>query len=430
MADIRDVVIIGGGVAGIDMASHLAGRKSGKSSLRVTLIDQESAHVWKPMLHTIAAGTRDVHQQQTSYVAQARLRGFTYRPGEVTAIDTLARRVRIAPWLTAGGREALGAREIGYDTLVLAVGSRANGFGTPGVAEHCHTIDTRSQAIAFNDEIRVRLLQASASGAQLRIGIAGGGATGVELAAQLVALARLSEYYGAVDLAGRVTITLLESGARLLAAFPERVASAARERLEKLGVVVRTGSKVTAVEAGGFRLADASLIEADLMVWAAGVQAPALLSKLDGLDRTKNQRIVIGPHLRSTRDENIYAAGDCSSLTPPGKQHSLPTTAQVAHQQARYLSCHLPALLAGQPAPDFKYHDFGSLVSLGGYGAYGSLGKFGFFKGGFIRGRVAQLGHALLYRSHEARIHGFWRGGLLWLVDRIDAQVRPAIRLD
>jgi NADH dehydrogenase len=102
----------------------------------------------------------------------------------------------------------------------------------------------------------------------------------------------------------------------------------------------------------------------------------------------------------------------------------------VAHQQALYLTAHLPALLASQHVPDFVYHDFGSLVSLGGYGAFGSLGKFGFFKGGFIRGRVAQLGHAMLYRSHQARLYGFWRGSLLWLVDRINARVRPAIRLD
>jgi NADH dehydrogenase len=428
--DLRDVVIVGGGVAGIDIASHLAGRKSGKASLRVTLVDRESAHVWKPMLHTVAAGTRDVHQQQTSFVAQARRRGFSYQPGEVTAIDTNARRVQIAPWQTARGREILGAREIRYDTLVLAVGSRANDFGTPGVAEHCHAIDTRSQAIAFNDELRIRLVHASARSAELRIGIVGGGATGVELAAQLVALKELSEYYGAVNLTGKMSVILLESGPRLLAAFPERVASAARERLEKLGVIVRVGAEVAAAEARGFRLVGSSLIEADLMVWAAGVKAPALMSTLVGLELTKNHQAVIGLHLRTTRDENIYAVGDCSSLTPPGMPRPLPTTAQVAHQQARYLCDHLPALLAGRSAPDFKYHDFGSLVSLGGYGAYGSLGKFGFFKGGFIRGRVAQLGHALLYREHQARLRGFWTGGLLWLVDQIDSQVRPAIRLD
>jgi len=273
------------------------------------------------------------------------------------------------------------------------------------------------------------VLQASARDQRLRVGIVGGGATGVELAAQLVSLKTLSEYYGAVGLAGKMSIDLLESEDRLLAAFPERVASAARERLEKLGVIVRLGAKVAAVEASGFRLADGSLIEADLRVWAAGVTAPALLSRLEGLEQTKTHQVVIGPQLRSTRDENIYAVGDCASLIEPGQKHGLPTTAQVAHQQARYLCDHLPALLAGQSAPNFHYRDFGSLVSLGGYGAYGSLGKFGFFKGGFIRGRVAQLGHALLYRSHQARIHGFWRGGLLWLVDRIDAQVRPPIRL-
>jgi NADH dehydrogenase len=80
--------------------------------------------------------------------------------------------------------------------------------------------------------------------------------------------------------------------------------------------------------------------------------------------------------------------------------------------------------------PDFSYHDFGSLVSLADYDAYGSFGKFGLFKGATIRGRLAQLSHAMLYRSHQARIYGFWRGGMVWLVDRLNARLRAPIRLD
>ncbi|AMJ55322.1 MULTISPECIES: alcohol dehydrogenase catalytic domain-containing protein [Stenotrophomonas] len=108
----------------------------------------------------------------------------------------------------------------------------------------------------------------------------------------------------------------------------------------------------------------------------------------------------------------------------------LPPTAQVAHQQAQYLVRTLQRRLGGKEAPDFVYRDFGALVSLADYDAFGSLGKFGIFKGGIIRGQLAQFSHVMLYRSHQARIHGFWRGGLLWLVDRLNARLRAPIRLD
>lgn len=424
------LVIVGGGVAGIHIASRAAGRAAGRGRLAVTLLDREPAHVWKPMLHTIAAGTRDVQQQQTSYIAQARERGFVYQTGEVTGIDRHARRVHIAPLRDARQREMIGPRTLEYDTLLLAVGSHANDFGTPGVREHCWTIDSRAQAMAFNDEVRTRILEAALHNLKLTIGIVGGGATGVELAAELIQLADFAEFYGAAGLTGRLKVILFESGDRLLSGFSERVALAARARLEKLGVVVRTGARVTEASKAGFHLHEAGLVAADLMVWAAGVKAPDLLASLDGIERTRNGQVMVDAHLRAPGDPHILAVGDCASFTPDGQERPLPPTAQVAHQQARYMARHLPALIDGKRVPGFAFRDAGALVSLGDYGAFGSLGKFGILEGGFIQGRVAQLGHVLLYRSHQARLHGFWRGGLLWLVDLLNARIRPKIRLD
>lgn len=415
----------------MDIATHLAGHKVGPSArLQVTLVDRETAHVWKPMLHTIAAGTEEASLQQTAYLAQARQYQFVFHPGEVIEIDRAARRVRLAPWLDARGKEVLAAHDLFYDTLLLTLGSRANDFGTPGAARHCLSVDTRTQALAVYDAIRTGMLESAVRNSTLRIGIVGGGATGVELAAELVRLAQWSKFYGdTANLAVKLSVTLLESSNSILAAFPERVGRGAFTRLQKLGVTVRTGARVMQVDALGFHLKDGSQVEAEVKIWAAGVKGPDVLTTLQGLDLTHNHQVVVGPTLQ-TLDENIYAAGDCASVTLPGRDHALPPTAQVAHQQAIYLTKWLPRLLAGEHAPVFNYHDFGSLVSLGGYDAYGTLGKFGFFKGGFLRGRVAQLGHAMLYRSHQIRLHGLWRGSLLWLQDRIGASVRPPIRLD
>jgi NADH dehydrogenase len=450
------LVIAGGGVAGIEIATAF-GRRSGGAASRdgsvsVTLLDRDSAHVWKPMLHTIAAGTSDISQQQTPYIAQAFQAGFDYQVGELAGLDRAARQVIVAPVVARDGRLLVPARRIPYDTLIVAVGSQANDFGTPGVAEHCFRIDSRQQADEFNHELRLRLLQALAQEQTLTIGIVGGGATGVELAAELVQLKDAAMGYGARDIGSRVTITLIESGPRLLAGFPEDISEATKQRLESLGIRVMLGCRVTAASEGGFTVsrrgvagnavagdgpsgmaesATSSEIDAALKVWAAGVKAPDVLSALDGLATTPSHQLVVTPSLQTTLDPHVYALGDCASLTPAGAGRPLAPTAQVAHQQAQHLIKHLrKSLRDGTPVPAFVFKDRGSLVSLADNDAFGSLGKLGLFTGVTFRGRLAQLGHVMLYRSHQSRLHGFWRGSLLWLVDMLNSRLRASIRLD
>lgn len=426
------LVIVGGGVAGLEIATALARRQRKKSeAIAITLVDRDSAHVWKPMLHTLAAGTSDISQQQTPFVAQAHDAGFTYQLGELQDLDRTNCQLLVGSVFAADQRLLVPPRRLDYDTLIIAIGSQANDFGTPGVAEHCFKIDSREQAEIFNQEVRLRLLECATQGKPLSIGIVGGGATGVELAAELVQLAETATAYGASGLDRRISIHLIEAGPRLLAAFPEDISEATRGRLESLGIQLHLDTRVKAVNADGFVLGNGSLVAASLKIWAAGVKASEILNHLDGLETNRANQLLVRPTLRTTLDANIYAIGDCASLTLPGNERPLPPTAQVAHQQAQYLIRHLPTLIRDEDlAPDFAYRDFGALVSLGEYDAYGSLGKFGLFKGATIRGRLAQLSHVMLYRSHQARVHGFWCGSLLWLVDRINARVRSSIRLN
>lgn len=433
------IIIVGGGVAGLAIATAMGklSANSGSKLPPVLLIDREFAHVWKPMLHTIAAGTRDIYQQQTAYIAQAHACNFSYEPGELLGIDRESRQVKIAALLGPDGRVLVPERSVPYAKLIIAVGSQANDFGTPGAAEHCYTIDSRLQADAFNQEIRMQLLEclghedSDEKNTALSIAIVGGGATGVELAAELVGLADAAEAYGAKGLKRRISITLIESGPRLLAAFPEDISASAQVRLEALGVQVKVATRVAAVNAQGFVLGDNTEVHASLKVWAAGVKAPEILCDLDGLETNRNNQLIVRPSLQTTHDGDIYALGDCASLIPEGAGRPFPPTAQIAHQQAQHLIRHLPAaLLHDISPPDFKYRDLGALVSLGEYDAYGSLGKTGLFKGVTFRGRLAQLSHALLYRSHQAQLHGFWRGSQMWLVDLMNARLRPTIRLD
>jgi NADH:quinone reductase (non-electrogenic) len=431
---LHRLVIVGGGVAGLELASALGRRARADSNrderMTVTLVDRDSAHVWKPMLHTIAAGTQDLSQQQTPYLAQARAAGFTYEPGQFCGLDRQRRSITLGPLLDAAGETIVPERSLEYDTLVLAVGSRSNTFRTPGVADHCLMIDSRLQAEAFNVALRLQLVRAIATDAALSIAIVGGGATGVELSAEIMRLAETVRAYGDDDASHRLAVTLVEAGPRLLSGFPEDISAAARERLESLGVQVLLNSTVRKASATYLDFGGGHVLRATLKVWAAGIKGPDELASLTDLDVSANNQVVVTASLQSSRDSNVFALGDCSTLAADAG-HRHPATAQVAHQQARHLIRHLPAYVHGGVAiPPFRYRHFGSVVALGDYDAFASLGRSGFFEGLTVRGRLAQLSHSLLYRSHQSRIHGFWRGGLLWLIDRLNRRVRAPIRLD
>lgn len=432
MPAIPRILIIGGGVAGLTLATRLGCEMGRHREAVITLVDRSPTHLWKPMLHTVAAGTWDVSQQQVSLLAHAAAHHFSYQMGALTALDLPSRQVTLAPLMGPDGAELVPQRTLPYDLLVLAIGSQANDFGTPGVAEHCHFIDSQTQAERFNALLRGRLLRSAVRHETMRVTIVGGGATGVELAAELCTMLDLAHCYGngASRVRERLHLTLIESGSRILAPFPEHGSRASAVQLARLGVVVRVDTRVTAAEAGGLRLADGSLEPADLMVWAAGVMAEHALQGITGLQCARGHQVVIGPDLRSVSDAHTFALGDCASLTPAGRDRPLPPTAQVANQQALHLAKHLPDWLRlGTPVPPFVFRDWGALVSLGRYNAFGTLGRFGFLKGLFIEGQFAQLSHRWLYRRHQAGLHGVRHAALMWLAECINRRVKPRVRL-
>ncbi len=426
MQNNHRVIIVGGGIAGLALATKLGKRRLAD----VTLIDKSPAHVWKPMLHTFAAGTAHSYQQRISFVAHGARCGFRYLPGALSAIDAQARQVTLKPLTTNGGEIILGERHYGYETLVLAAGSKANDFALPGIAQHCLFIDDLPQAEHFNDLFYAELLRAADRGQLLRIAIVGGGATGVELAAEISKLLEIARSYGIGDLRPQLRLTLIESGPRILAAFPEKVAQAAQQQLRDIGVEVMLGAQVTGADADGFLLGDGGRVDAALKVWAAGVKASDAVATGDGFERTRAGQIIVRPTLQTTVREEVFALGDCASLTLPGHERPLPPTAQVARQQAAHLARQFPRWLAGQPLEPFHFRDMGGLVSLGHYNAFGTLGRHGLFRGGFIEGRFAQLSHALLYRLHQMELYGPLRAATLWLSDAIATPVRPRIRVD
>ncbi|MDB5371105.1 MAG: pyridine nucleotide-disulfide oxidoreductase [Roseomonas sp.] len=434
----KHIVIVGGGAGGLHLATRLGrrlGRPRGHRDARaeVTLVDRDSSHIWKPLLHEAAAGTLDTGVEQLGFVAHASRNGFRYWPGEMQGLDRAEKRITLAAMNDAQGRGILPARDLPYDILILAVGSSANDFGIPGVLEHTSFIDSRDQAEAFHEALRAETIRciAGPEDRTLDIAIVGGGATGVELSAELNTALGLASGYGLPDLRRRLRLTLVESAPRILGALPERVAASAQAELQRQGVTVLTNAQVSAVEPDALMLKDGRRISATLKVWAAGIRAPAFLRDLDGLESTRNGQLVIRPTLQTTRDDAVYALGDCASLTLPGTERPLGATAQVAQQQAVYLARALPGVLEGGVAAPFAYRHLGALVSLGQYNAYGSLGKRGLLGDGwFVQGRFAQISYASLYRRHQLGLHGLWRSLLYWCADLLRRASRPPVRLE
>jgi NADH:ubiquinone reductase (H+-translocating) len=414
---LHRIVIVGGGAGGLELATRLGDTLGRQGLAHVTLIEKARSHFWKPHLHEIAAGSIDLHGHATDYLAQSHWHGFRYRVGEMVGLDRERRLVHVAPVVDDEGEVVARGYSRPYDTLVIAVGSHTNDFGTPGVAEHAIALETPADAERFhrrlvNACLRAHMQETPLEPRQLQVAIIGGGATGVELAAELHKSTRTLVSYNLerIDPERDIRIHLIEAGPRLLAALPERIAGSATALLRDLGVRVRTGARVTAVSAEGVQLAGGELVPAELVVWAAGVKAPDFLKDLAGLETNKLNQLVVRPTLQTTRDDDVFALGDCGAAPWLGRDGvTVPPRAQAAHQQASHLAKQLRRRLRGQPLQPWRYRDFGSLVSLGDYSTVGNL--MGSLVGGniWVEGLFARTMYVSLYKLHQVALHGWWK---------------------
>lgn len=186
--DRHHVVMVGGGAGGLELATRLGDRVG--HSVDLTLIDRNRTHMWKPKLHEIAAGSMDFSAHEVDYLAQAHWHRFRYRVGEMTGLDHGRRCILVASSYDADGREITPRCKVGYDTLVIAVGSQNNDFGTPGVKEYAIKLESQADARRLHARMVDACIRAHAQAAPLRpeqlmVAIIGAGATGVELAAEL-----------------------------------------------------------------------------------------------------------------------------------------------------------------------------------------------------------------------------------------------------
>jgi len=433
---LHRIVIVGGGAGGLELATRLGDKLGHRRKADITLIDKARTHLWKPLLHEIAAGSMDLGHHELDYLAQAHWHHFNYRTGEMIGLNRFRREVQVGSVVEENGTEVTPARSYQYDTLVLALGSLTNDFGTPGVVEHAVRLETPEQAARFhrglvNACIRAQSQTEPLKPGQLQVVIIGAGATGVELAAELHKTTRDLVAFGLdrINPDKDITLYVIEAADRILPALPRRISDAAADLLRKLGVRVYTSARVAAVMPNAIKLADGRTIAAELVVWAAGVMAPAVLKNIDGLETNAINQLVVRQTLQTTRDENIFAIGDCAACPWPEKAATVPPRAQAAHQQAAHLYKQLQRQLAGRLVKPWHYRDLGSLVSLGEYSTVGSLmGKL-VGRSLFLEGYFARAMYVSLYKMHEYELHGFIKVALDTVARLITRRTEPHVKL-
>lgn len=435
-----DYVIVGGGAGGLELACKL-GRKLG--ARRVTLVDSRLYHIWKPSLHEVAAGTLDIHQEGLSYQMLAHDNGFTFVYGAMTDLDSDARRIVIGAVHDAASTEVLPERVLDYSALVISVGSTSNYFGVPGARENTISLNATEDAERFRLTL-LRLMArveqemfettrdtASPAHPGIDVVIIGGGATGVELAAELREASGIYTSYGFHQLDARrdVRITLLEGADRILAPLPEKVSGAALRLLGKRAIRVVTGCRVTAIEPDYIEDAQGNRYRSNLCVWAAGIRAPEFLAAL-GLPVNRGGQIEVDAQLAVKGVPHVYALGDCAAcIDANGKP--VPPRAQAAHQQAEHLLKRFLAEAAGKAAPAaaYRYRDYGSLVSIGTATTVGSL--MGSLKGlsWFVEGFVARTMYKSLHLMHHQAVLGSLRTGVLAIARYLIRRSTPLVKL-
>jgi NADH dehydrogenase len=397
------VVIVGGGFAGLTAAQALAG-----TPVDVTLVDRRNHHVFQPLLYQVATAglsTTDIAAPLRHILR--RHRNVTVLLGEVERVDAGAREVVLADG------------EVAYDFLLLATGATHSYFGHDEWAVHAPGLKTLEDALFIRRrtllafERAEREADAARRRGLLTFVIIGGGPTGVELAGTLVEIARhtLRREFRRMDPA-EARVVLLEGLDRILPTYPPDLSAKARRQLEDLGAEVRTGARVTGVDAGGVWLGTERM-EAGTVLWAAGVAASPLGRSL-GAPVDRAGRVQVQPDLSVPGHPEILVIGDLAAIEQDGRP--VPGVAPAAMQMGRHAARNVLRAVRGEPPQPFRYVDKGSLATIGRRAAVALLGRVKlsgfpawaawlgvhiFFLIGFRNRFVVLMEWAIAYLTHQ-----------------------------
>ncbi|WP_028768498.1 NAD(P)/FAD-dependent oxidoreductase [Shewanella fidelis] len=432
MHEMANIVIVGGGAGGMEIATKLGHQLGRKGKARVTLIDCAESHIWKPLLHEVATGALDIGIDAISYRGHAAAHGYHFQQGAMTDIDREAKQVILAPINDAKGNELLPARRIDYDYLVIAIGSIANDFNITGVREHCVFLDSTEQAMEIRSMLLNKFMRYASDNQladKIKIAVVGAGATGVEMSAEMHhAVDQLRGFGYKID-SSLLEITLIEADERILPKVEKaEISASVAKELTAIGVNVMTNTRINQVTEEGLHTSEDEFIPSDMVIWSTGVKAPDFLKEIGGLESNHINQVMVNQNMQTTRDPAIFAIGDCAAC-PQEDGSWVPPRGQSARQMALMTADNIKLLLDGKPASNnYVYKDLGALVNLSKFHTVGNL--MSFIGGGvMVEGKIARFVYTSLYRRHLIELHGPIKGTLLMFAKGISRIVHPHLKL-
>lgn len=427
MSNVHKIVIVGGGAAGLELATRL-GNTLGKINLvKITLVDQNLSYIWKPLWHEVAAGRIDVSKDKTEYLAHGNEHGFKFRLGSLTGLDRESKTIILDSITTSSG-VFIPKSTLHYDILVIAVGSIHNDFGTPGVNEHCLSFDSLKECNVFHDCLTMKLFELMQTDQRLLdISIIGGGSTGVELAFEINnTISKLMEYKSLLDSNIEININIIESSSSILYGLSDTIVKETMEDVTLQNIKIFTNEKVIKVDKNNVHTQSGKQIKADIKLWAAGIKAPEILTTF-GLATNEKNQLLLRNTLQIVDDDFIFAIGDCANFTKKNKL--LPATAQLAHQQAQFLANTLThRIKSNESFQNFYFKARGTIISASGEKAIGEL-KTGKRHKVTLNKKFAYISYRFLYRRYQASLHGWLKVALLTISDFLARRIRPQIKL-
>ncbi|HVY68152.1 MAG TPA: NAD(P)/FAD-dependent oxidoreductase [Patescibacteria group bacterium] len=391
------ILILGAGFGGLQAALGLEKNWRGPGRLEIILADRHDYHLFSPNLYAAAATEEElvsVSQVKKSLALPLRqiLRGrrIQFVRGEIGLLDQAAQTVQV------------GGRRLAYDYAVLALGSRSDDFGIPGAAAYGLTLKSLPDALRIRQQAEFIFQRQGMSFSKkpLRLLIAGGGYTGLELACELKELADILcwKYNYPREKMG---VMVVEAAGQLVPGFDERLSRDAFWRLRELGIEVRLSARIAAVEQNFLTLMSEEKLDYDLLVWAAGIKANGI-DTAQPLPADRKGRLPVDEFLRVKGFANLFAVGDMAAvLRPDGSL--VPASAQDGESQGNYLAAALPLLLQNRRPKPYVSKPHGFIVALGG--KWGILSYNGIYLTGFLAWLADQLAHLRYY----AGIVGWWR---------------------
>jgi len=365
------IVVLGGGFGGLTFCQHFR-----HPSARVTLVDRTNHYLFQPLLYQVAtAGLSAPEIAQPIRSILSKHPNVTVLFDQVTDFDLAKRQVMLA------------TKSLAYDYLILALGSRTSYFGHPKWEQFAPGLKTLDDALRIRSHVLLAFEKAENSSDPaehdrlMTIVIVGGGPTGVELAGAFAELARtvLKRDFRRID-PTHARIILIEAGPAILAHFPRELTESAMRQLQKLGVQVRTSTRVKDIREKEVELEGGEIIRAENILWAAGVSATSLTSKL-GVELDRAGRIKVDPDLSLPGHPEVFAIGDMALvLEKDGKPVPgvSPAAMQMARHAARIIGDELDLGAGRVPRPPFKYWDKGTMATIGRSAAVAWVGKFRF----------------------------------------------------